>query len=81
MPNMIIFRYGSRMVADEEITSGDLLIVFFCVMIGAMQLGQVSPNFEAVTAAKGAAFFVYKICARVSFIVWKVRISFTLLSY
>ena len=69
MPNMIIFRYGSRMVADEEITSGDLLIVFFCVMIGAMQLGQMAPNFEAVTAARGAAFFVYGICARVNILI------------
>ncbi|XP_057304790.1 ATP-dependent translocase ABCB1-like isoform X3 [Hydractinia symbiolongicarpus] len=62
------FWYGSRMVADEELTSGKLMLVFFCVMIGAAQLGQVSPNFEAVTAARGAAFQVFKICERVPII-------------
>ena len=65
---MFFFRYGSRMVADKEINGGELLIVFFCVMIGASQIGTVSPHFEAVASARGAAFFVYDVCARVNFI-------------
>lgn len=52
------------MVADGKINAGQLMIVFFCVMIGAAQLGQVSPNFEAITTARGAAFIVYEIIAR-----------------
>ncbi|XP_065655130.1 ATP-dependent translocase ABCB1 isoform X3 [Hydra vulgaris] len=61
----LAFWYGSKLVASREITAGDLMIVFFCVMIGAAQIGQVAPNFEAVTSARGAAYIVFKICSRV----------------
>lgn len=52
------------MVADSKINAGELLIVFFCVMIGAAQLGQVGPNFEAISNARGAAFKVFEILER-----------------
>ena len=57
-------RHGSRMVADNKINAGELLIVFFCVMIGAAQLGQVGPSFEAISNARGAAFKVFEIIGR-----------------
>ena len=53
------------MVADGKINAGELLIVFFCVMIGAAQLGQVGPSFEAISVARGAAFKVFEIIKRV----------------
>jgi len=53
------------MVAEGKINAGELLIVFFCVMIGAAQLGQVGPNFEAISNARGAAFKVFEILERV----------------
>jgi len=60
----LAFWYGSKMVADGKINGGELMIVFFCVMIGAAQLGQVAPNFEAINVARGAAYHVFNICAR-----------------
>ena len=61
----IKIRYGGTLVVDEEISAGDLLIVFFSVMIGAAQLGQVGPNVEAFAIARGSAFFIYQILSRV----------------
>ena len=52
------------MVVDKKINAGELLIVFFCVMIGAAQLGQVGPSFEAISNGRGAAFKVFEIIGR-----------------
>lgn len=60
----LAFWHGSRMVADGKINAGQLLIVFFCVLIGAAQLGQVGPNFEAMSNARGAGFKVFEILKR-----------------
>ena len=54
------------MVIDKKIQGGEVLIVFFCV-IGAAQLGQMSPSFEAINAARGAAYHVFNISARVGY--------------
>ncbi|XP_066928852.1 ATP-dependent translocase ABCB1-like isoform X2 [Clytia hemisphaerica] len=61
----LAFWHGSQMVADLKINAGELLIVFFCVMIGAAQLGQVGPSFEAISVSRGAAFKVFEIIKRV----------------
>ena len=39
--------------------------VFFSVMVGAMQLGQAGPNFEAIATAQGAAYQVFNVIDRV----------------
>lgn len=52
------------MIADKEMSGGTLLIVFFSVMIGANQFGQVGPNIEAFSSARGAAYEVYKLIER-----------------
>ena len=62
---LLKIRYGGTLVVDEDISAGDLLIVFFSVMIGAAQLGQVGPNVEAFAIARGSAFFIYQILSRV----------------
>lgn len=41
------------------------LQVFFSVVIGAMQLGQAGPNFQAIVTARGAAYKVFLIIDRV----------------
>ena len=58
-------RYGATLVRDQEIGGGDLLIVIFCVMIGASQIGNAQPSFEAISNARGAAHFVFEIIERV----------------
>lgn len=61
----LAFWYGSSLVRTGEYTPGDLLIVFFAVLIGAFFMGQGGPNFEAFAAARGAAFAVYRIIDRI----------------
>ncbi|KAI8515408.1 Multidrug resistance protein 1 [Branchiostoma belcheri] len=55
----LAFWYGSDRVRAGEYTPGGFLITFFCVVIGAMSLGQAAPNIESFAKAKGAAAFVY----------------------
>ena len=55
------------MVIDKKLQGGEVLIVFFCVIAGAAQLGQMSPSFEAINAARGAAYHVFNISARVGY--------------
>uniref|UniRef100_A0A7M5VBZ8 Uncharacterized protein n=1 Tax=Clytia hemisphaerica TaxID=252671 RepID=A0A7M5VBZ8_9CNID len=58
------FWYGGTLIGDGEINAGDLLIVFFSVMIGANQFGQVGPNIEAFSSARGAAYTIFKLIER-----------------
>ncbi|XP_035688018.1 ATP-dependent translocase ABCB1-like isoform X1 [Branchiostoma floridae] len=57
----LAFWYGSDRVRAGEYTPGGFLITFFCVVIGAMSLGQAAPNIESFAKAKGAAAFVYSV--------------------
>eukprot|EP01115_Flamella_aegyptia_P000877 TRINITY_DN1130_c0_g1_i3.p1 TRINITY_DN1130_c0_g1~~TRINITY_DN1130_c0_g1_i3.p1 ORF type:complete len:523 (+),score=224.36 TRINITY_DN1130_c0_g1_i3:102-1670(+) len=51
--------YGSELVADGEIEGGDVLTVFFSVLIGAFALGQASPSMESIAKGQGAAYKIY----------------------
>jgi len=61
----LAFWYGAKLIIDDEMTGGDLLIVFFSVMFGAMQLGQAGPNFADIATAQGAAYQVFLVIDRV----------------
>lgn len=61
----LAFWYGAKLIIDNEMNGGDLLIVFFSVLVGAMQLGQAGPNFTDVATARGAAYKVFQIIDRV----------------
>uniref|UniRef100_A0A672KIK7 Multidrug resistance protein 1-like n=1 Tax=Sinocyclocheilus grahami TaxID=75366 RepID=A0A672KIK7_SINGR len=58
----LAFWYGTKLSVDEpeNYSIGRVIIVFFCVMIGAFSLGQVAPNLESIAKARGAAYEVYK---------------------
>ncbi|GCB71343.1 hypothetical protein scyTo_0001535 [Scyliorhinus torazame] len=62
----LAFWYGSKLVVDEpeNYSIGQVLIVFFSVMIGAFSLGQAAPNLEDVSKARAAAFDVYSLIAK-----------------
>ena len=62
----MVFRYGAELVYEGEIDGGDIIIVFCSVMLGTSFIAQAGPNFEALMTARGAAFAVFDICARVS---------------
>ncbi|XP_041104910.1 ATP-dependent translocase ABCB1 [Polyodon spathula] len=59
----LAFWYGTKLVVDDpqNYTIGNMLTVFFSVLIGAFALGQGAPNLENVANARGAAYEVYKI--------------------
>uniref|UniRef100_A0A8C5WKG4 ATP binding cassette subfamily B member 4 n=1 Tax=Leptobrachium leishanense TaxID=445787 RepID=A0A8C5WKG4_9ANUR len=57
----LAFWYGTSLVIDESYTIGSVLTVFFSVIIGAFSLGQTSPNIEAFSNARGAAYAVFNI--------------------
>ncbi|XP_056375074.1 ATP-dependent translocase ABCB1-like isoform X2 [Hyla sarda] len=57
----LAFWYGTTLIIDGDYTIGSVLTVFFAVIIGAFTLGQASPNIEAFSNARGAAYTVFNI--------------------
>uniref|UniRef100_H3BX23 ATP-binding cassette, sub-family B (MDR/TAP), member 4 n=1 Tax=Tetraodon nigroviridis TaxID=99883 RepID=H3BX23_TETNG len=57
----LAFWYGSTLILNQEYTIGNLLTVFFVVLIGAFSVGQTSPNIQTFASARGAAHKVYAI--------------------
>nr|4M1M_A Chain A, Multidrug resistance protein 1A [Mus musculus]4M1M_B Chain B, Multidrug resistance protein 1A [Mus musculus]6UJN_A Chain A, ATP-dependent translocase ABCB1 [Mus musculus] len=57
----LAFWYGTSLVISKEYSIGQVLTVFFSVLIGAFSVGQASPNIEAFANARGAAYEVFKI--------------------
>ncbi|XP_046633239.1 ATP-dependent translocase ABCB1-like isoform X2 [Daphnia pulicaria] len=65
----LAFWYGITLILaacdGNSYSSSDLLIVFFSVLIGAMQIGQAAPYMEAFSVARGAAATIFSIIDRV----------------
>ncbi|KAL6470866.1 hypothetical protein MHYP_G00195160 [Metynnis hypsauchen] len=57
----LAFWYGTKLSVDEpeNYTIGNVITVFFSVMIGAYSLGQGAPNLDSIAQARGAAFPIY----------------------
>ncbi|XP_015214469.2 bile salt export pump-like [Lepisosteus oculatus] len=56
----LAFWYGSKLVIDaRELSPGGLIQVFFCVMVGAINMGQASTCLEAFAAGQGAAKLIF----------------------
>jgi len=58
------FWFGNKMVQEGRMSPGDVLTVFFSVVIGAMGLGQATPAVNAFSQARGAAPKVFEIIDR-----------------
>lgn len=57
----LAFWYGSKLVLDDkEYSPGNLLQVFFGVLVGALSLGQASPCLEAFASGRGAATNIFE---------------------
>jgi len=52
----LAFWYGSVLVLAKEYTGGNVMSVFFSVLIGGFSLGQAAPGLEALSTAQGAAY-------------------------
>ncbi|XP_014643709.1 PREDICTED: multidrug resistance protein 1-like [Ceratotherium simum simum] len=57
----LAFWYGTSLVLSGEYSIGQVLTVFFSVLIGAFSIGQASPNIEAFANARGAAYDIFRI--------------------
>ncbi|XP_045876167.1 ATP-dependent translocase ABCB1 isoform X3 [Meles meles] len=57
----LAFWYGTSLVLSHEYSIGQVLTVFFSVLIGAFSIGQASPSIEAFANARGAAYEIFKI--------------------
>ncbi|XP_063180837.1 ATP-dependent translocase ABCB1 [Chroicocephalus ridibundus] len=57
----LAFWYGTTLVIADDYTIGNVLTVFFSVLIGAFSIGQTAPSIEAFASARGAAYTVFNI--------------------
>ncbi|XP_075067977.1 ATP-dependent translocase ABCB1 isoform X2 [Mixophyes fleayi] len=57
----LAFWYGTSLILSDEYTIGNVLTVFFSVIIGAFSVGQTAPNIEAFSNARGAAYAIFNI--------------------
>ena len=71
--------YGAARVAQDKFSDpqcedsgcydgGRVLTVFFCVIMGAMALGQAAPSLQALVSARAAAYDVFQVIRRPSLI-------------
>lgn len=69
----LVFWYGIKLILEtkDDYTVSDLLIVFFNILLGAMQIGKMSPYLEAFSEARGAASAIFSIIDRIPTIISK----------
>ena len=61
----LAFWYGNKLIPNE-MSGGDVLNVFFSIIIGAFSLGQATPYISVIGSAQGAAANVFATLDRVS---------------
>ncbi|KAI0234910.1 ATP-dependent translocase ABCB1 [Lamellibrachia satsuma] len=60
----LAFWYGSKLVRAEDMTAGNMIIVFFSILIGAFSLGNATPNLSAFGSGRAAAYELWQILDR-----------------
>ena len=58
-------RYGSTRILACELSAGDVVTVFFAVIIGSFSLGNALPELETFATALGSATVVFEVIDRV----------------
>ncbi|KAL2911614.1 hypothetical protein HK105_208915 [Polyrhizophydium stewartii] len=61
----LAFYYGYTLLRDGLITAGEIVNVFFAVLIGAFALGQVAPDVQAFALGRGAGSKIFQTIDRV----------------
>ncbi|KAK9687675.1 hypothetical protein K7432_014694 [Basidiobolus ranarum] len=61
----LAFWFGGKLLLKNELEAGQVINVFFAVMIGAFSLGHIAPNLQAFSFAQGAASKLYEAIYRV----------------
>ncbi|OQR88609.1 ATP-binding Cassette (ABC) Superfamily, partial [Thraustotheca clavata] len=62
----IVYDRETNCTGDGCYNGGHVLIIFFCVVLGAIALGQASPSIQAISAGRAAAQDIHNLIARVS---------------
>lgn len=57
-------RFGGFLVSRELAQVGDIITVFFSILIGAFYIGQSGPNFQKIADAQAGAAPIYDIIDR-----------------
>ncbi|NXA31903.1 MDR1 protein, partial [Eudromia elegans] len=57
----LAFWYGTTLILADDYTIGNVLTVFFSVLIGAFSIGQTAPCIEAFANARGAAYAIFSV--------------------
>ncbi|XP_031794385.1 ATP-dependent translocase ABCB1 [Sarcophilus harrisii] len=57
----LAFWYGTSLILSKEYSIGQVLTVFFSILMGAYSIGQASPNIAAFANARGAACEIFRI--------------------
>eukprot|EP00057_Strongylocentrotus_purpuratus_P008762 XP_011663236.1 PREDICTED: multidrug resistance protein 1 [Strongylocentrotus purpuratus] len=57
----LAFWYGPRMVSEGRLTGGEVMTVFFCIMIGSFSIGNMIPPLSTVATARGAAAILFEV--------------------
>ena len=57
----LAFWYGSKLVESGEMDAGKVTTVFFAIIIGAMAVGQATPNLSAFASARGGASHIFHV--------------------
>ncbi|OUM56955.1 hypothetical protein PIROE2DRAFT_49127 [Piromyces sp. E2] len=60
----IAFIYGTRLIQDNEMIYGDVLMVFMGIMMGTMMLSSVGADLSVFSEATGAATTIFDIIKR-----------------
>ena len=58
-------RYGSTLILACELSAGNVVTVFFAVIIGSFSLGNALPELETFATALGSATVVFEVIDRV----------------
>ncbi|KAI5480306.1 ATP-binding cassette, subfamily B (MDR/TAP), member 1 [Pseudohyphozyma bogoriensis] len=61
----LAFYYGTTLLIQGRATSGEVVNVFFSILIGAFSLAQIAPNLQAIAFARGAATSIFTCIDRV----------------
>ena len=56
--------YGSVLVRESDYTGGEVITVFFAILIGGFSLGQAAPNIAAISKGVGGASKIFSIIRR-----------------
>lgn len=60
----LAFFYGAQLERENQMSAGDVLLVFFSLTLGATALGQAAPAFKSFAIARGTAPRIFDLIER-----------------